>query len=153
VRKLWGGTAKSGCPTRSARPRPVFGIFHEVGGDWIAFIIPADAIGLSAISDPVVERLILPEVIPGSTEYLVGFARSGAFEPVCNSREGDKRLKENVNVVGHDDKRLERVLAQFAFAPVESRHDAASDAWLVQPVWPGVSPVQRPVNLEKGFAT
>jgi len=146
------GTAKSGCPTR-ARPWPVIRIFHQASSDRVAFDIQPNAIKLDAISDPMIEGFILPEMFPGSPEDLVSLASGNAFETIRNPFDRNRRIEKSMHVVGHDGERPKRVLMQFALASIERRNHAAGNAWLFQPKRPRASFVQSPISLEEILAS
>lgn len=92
-------------------------------------------------------------MFPDSPEDLIGLASGNAFETIRNPFKRNRRIKKNVNVVGHDSERFKRVLMQFTVTAVERRHHATGDGWLVQLKRPRASFVQSPVGLEEFLAS
>lgn len=99
-----------------AGPIPVFGPGHETCAYGVPLDVVADALELSGVSDPVVEGLVLPKGFADAVQRVVGIAGGHSFHDACNFREGDARLQEDVNVVGHDDKGVQFVAAKLGAA-------------------------------------
>jgi hypothetical protein len=92
-------------------------------------------------------------MLPDSPEDLVGLASGNPFETVRDPFKGNKWIKKNVNVVGHNGECFKRVLMQFTVTAVKCRNHATGDGWLVQPKRPCASFVQSPVGLEEFLAS
>ena len=76
---------------------------------------------LGFISHPVIIRLALPELLPGSAEKAIRLASSRPFQSLQQFVRGDQRLQKNVNVIGHQNERAEVIMSQLHAAEQRSR--------------------------------
>ena len=74
---FWGWL--DGIDLAGAGPWPGFGACGQARGDGVVLDVSPDAIELSGVADPVVERFVLPEVLSGAAENGVGVAGGYAF--------------------------------------------------------------------------
>ena len=74
------------------------------GGDWVVHHVAADACLFLVITNPVVERLGLPECLASALQALVGFVCRVAFPGLQDPAEQvvGPGPEHRVNVVGHD---------------------------------------------------
>ena len=68
--------------------------------------------------------------------------RGNAFDPVGNSRQQRLWRDQDMHVIGHDHKRMKRVLVESRFSLAKSLDDLGSDDWISQPKRPGRSFVE-----------
>ena len=76
---------------------------RKPGRDGVAFDVADYAVTLVRVTDPAIERFILPEPVAGSSQQAVGAAGAGALDHQEHVRELFKWIEQNMNVIGHDD--------------------------------------------------
>ena len=96
------------------RPLPVFRFDHEFSADGVRFDVEADALEFSGVSDPVVEGLVLPKRLADAVQGRVGVPRGYSFHNPRDFREGQTRLQQDMNMVGHDDIGVQFIAAKFS---------------------------------------
>ena len=67
-------------------------------------------------ADPVIERLILPESCSSAIQNSIGYATGSPLQPLHDGRKFAMRLKNHVDVIGHDYPRVELVELPNALA-------------------------------------
>jgi hypothetical protein len=80
----------------------------------------------------VIDRFLSPEAIPCQAEQEIGVARRSSFDQARDSREWRKYADQNVNVISHDDIRVdfhELLVTHIS----QCRHDAICHARVPEP--------------------
>jgi hypothetical protein len=124
-----------------AGPFPIFWFGCEPGANGIPFDVVADALEFSGVPEPMIESLILPEGFANAIQGCIGVAGGYAFQDACDFGERDVRLKQHVDMIGHDDVGVQNVAAKLSAAKdgpfgggsyLRIRQPERSDAALVQ---------------------
>jgi hypothetical protein len=89
-----------------------------------------------------VERFVLPESGPCAAQNLVGYAAGPSFEPPHNGGHCGIRLKDYVDVIGHDNPRVEFVGPAIRLTVQECIHNHVGDSRILQPSGAGPKAVQ-----------
>ncbi len=78
--------------------------------------------------------LILPERLAGATQYLVRSSRREAFNRLCDSRNGNFGIENNMNMIWHHAEGYQLIEFELSLAELQSIHDALCNCWLSQPL-------------------
>jgi len=116
-----------------ARPRPIARLRHQACADWILLDIADNPIQFRLIPHLMIERFVLPEGLARTAQYLVGSPGRRALQPTCNYRQTHVRLKDYVNMIGHDYPGLQKIELPLRLAVQESAGNYVRDARLLQP--------------------
>lgn len=79
----------------------------------------------------------------------VSFPSCNAFQPICYSLKFKMGVEKDVNVIGHNDKRKQRIVSQLVVAATERGHNATSYVRLLQPLWAFTGLVQSAIRPDK----
>ncbi len=133
------------------RPGPVFGALGQTCFHGIALDVGADPVELGAVTDPMVERFVLPEGFSLAMEQTVGIARGGAFDAVSDSGQRRERVEQDVHVVGHDRVSVKCEVTKLLTAE-DGGLDTAGHFRILQPVRAGGGGIELPISLDKLLA-
>src|SRR5271157_5802956 len=97
-----------------------------------------------------IERLVVPEGCPGSTQNLVGHAAGSPLEPAHDGGHCGMRLEDRVDVIGHDYPRVELVEPANHLTVQEGFHNHTGDSRTLQPSGTGSHAVEALVLLKEG---
>jgi len=122
-------------PFRSARPRPVLGLFHHSGAHRIPLNVSQNLIKLLLIPHPAVIRFRLPEGLTASTQYPIGLAAAGALQSTHDLRQFFMRLQQQVDMVRHDDPGVEVEESQLLAARKQCVPHDRGYLRILQPGW------------------
>jgi hypothetical protein len=87
-------------------------------------------------SHPAIKRLILPEVLSGSTQNLIRAFCGHAFHELSNLRRGNFGANQEVNMIRHHHECDQFIVAARSLAKPNRIGDARCDFRLLQPGWP-----------------
>lgn len=137
----------SACGSKSAGIRPEFGPFGQPGGYGIVLDITPHALELPRMPNPVVERLILPERLPGSVQQKIRPSGGLPFNQSCNDRQFVPGAYKQVNVIRHRNERMKFIPVAV---PITQFGDYLfRDIAHLQPTRPLGRRVQQPVARHK----
>ena len=134
-----------------AGPRPIFGRLHKTGSHGIELDISNDPMQFDVVSNPVIERFVLPERISSAAQNLVGQPRRRAFQPPSNRGQRNFRFQQQVHMIGHDHPGLQCVKAPFSLAVPEGISDRFRNTRIFQPKGPESGLIDEPINSDESF--
>jgi hypothetical protein len=109
------GAGVLACRT-GAGPLPIRRLADQARTDRVVLDVSHNTIELVAALNSMVKGLVLPERLSGPVQNQVGFPRRGPFQPPCDHWQGDLRLKEDMNVIGHDHPSVQHIKLPAACA-------------------------------------
>jgi len=115
-------------PLRPPRPRPRVALSRsdKKCSDWIVFNVKLDAPEFLSIADQVIIALILPKGLTCASQKLVSPFGSRRFERTKEPRRMHQWSNKQVNVIGHDNPRVQRVLAKHRAVVYGIQHQLRS---------------------------
>ena len=113
--------------------------------------VPRNAAPLLRITNPMIVRLPLPELLAGPVQQSIGLTRRRSLERFQKLGGQDQRHQEHVNVVGHDYEGPKIVMAKFDSA-VQRVYNELGDAGLSQELGVGPRVIEMAVNPSERFS-
>jgi hypothetical protein len=150
------GAANFGCSRLSggsAGPAEGFWRGDQAGRDRVVLDVTLNASGLFTVSDKVIVTFVLPEMVAGTAENLIGLVSCEAFERAEPLSRDDMRCDQQVNVVRHDNEGVEIVAAKAAFSCLDGFDYAFCDFRDFQVERAGLGFVQDSVHCYEGFSS
>src|SRR5580700_6887834 len=95
----------------SAGPSKALGAGHQTCLHRIPFNVPLDAAKLVGVPDNPVEILLLPESLAATRQYRVSKVGGRTLNPSDKLRQRNNRCAQQVDMVGHDDMRMQGTMA------------------------------------------
>lgn len=133
----------------SARPLPIAGSPHKAGSHRIVLDIADNPVQFVVITNPMIERFLLPKHLSSSAQNLVGLSGSRALQPAGNYGQRNHRLHQHVNMIRHDDPGRQGVKAAIALAAPEGVPYQLCNARVFQPKWPGYTSICVPIKSQE----
>ena len=133
------------------RPKVVLSSRNQTSLYRIPFNIASDFAPLPVISNPVIIRLPLPKLPASAVEQPVSFTRRGALQRFQQHAGRNRRQQKHVDMIGHDYKRPEMVLAQVLTAKQRLDYQCG-DRFAPQIQRTSVGSVQVAIHPGKSFA-
>ncbi len=118
----------------------------EAGLDRIAENISLDISKLVRRSHEMIVTLILPERLAGSSQQLVSFSSTVAFQATHEGGRFRARCDEHVHVIRHDHPSMQAVIGEGAVLKAEARNSR-----LLQMARSETAGAGQPVHSEKGL--
>jgi hypothetical protein len=112
--------------------------------------IPRNATPLLLITNPMIVRLPLPELLAGAAQQSIGLTRGRSFERFQELGRRNRRAQEHVNVVCHDYEGPRLVIAELDSA-VQGVYNELRDARLSQELGAGPRVIEIAVNPSERF--
>jgi len=131
------------------RPRVVLLLLHQSRLHRIPLNIARDPGPLRVIPHPMVVGLALPKLLASAIQKPVGFTSRDAFQPFRQQARRDGGQQKRVDVVCHDDKRPELILAEACTTKQRFDHHCR-DGFRPQVEWAGLgipAPSASSVNI------
>ena len=96
-----------------AGPFPIFGPVNESSANRVPFNVVADSLEFDGISDPMVERFVLPKGFAGAAQSGVDVTGGNSLERTRDFSERHERVQQYMDMVGHDDVSVQLVAAKL----------------------------------------
>jgi hypothetical protein len=134
-----------------AGPAVVLRSGDQARHDRIVFDVSLNSPKLLTISNQVIVALVLPKALPCSTQNCVSSFCSCSFQRTDEFGHRDLRCKQQVNVVRHDDPRVQFVVPQI-YSKVNRIEHGFSDHRLFKEGRPGAGLIQNSIHRDKRFS-
>jgi dTDP-glucose 4,6-dehydratase len=133
----------------SAGPAPILWALHQASRDGIVFDVVANFLELRAISNPVVERFVLPKRFAYAAKCDVGTTCGDAFDAASDLDKGHSRFEKHMDVIRHNHISVKFVVAEFGVT-MKSSHCTSGNLGIAEPHRTGASHVEMMIGSEEG---
>ena len=121
---------------RGAGPWPFVWRPYKASLDWIILNVVADFFAFGGGPYPMIKGFGLPEDTARTLQNSIGVTSAHTFDATRNPFERQVGLDRQMDVVGHDDVRKDRVLAQVMSASEDAGLQALCDVRILEPQRP-----------------
>ena len=105
------------------REKPGWRLSTAIDWDWqptlrprVEFNVGTDALELRVVTNPVIERFVLPEGQPGAAQSCVRIPRGDTLDGSGDAAQRNVRLEQHMNMIWHNDVGMQHVVSELRTA-------------------------------------